>query len=149
MKRYVLAAVLASAISVVPAHAQFAKVEDAVDYRQGAFSVMSYHFGQINRALKGEIPFTAESVSANANLVATLAKLPWIAFPAGSTANSHAKPEIWKDPEKFKQLQEKLVAQTDKLATIAKEGDQAVIKSAFGDTAKVCKECHDTFRSKH
>jgi len=142
-------AVLSGALVTFAAEAQFTKVGDAIDYRQGAFSIMSHHFTLISRALKGEIAFDAAEVTANANLVATMAKLPWGAFPVGSDAGSHAKPEIWKNPVKFKQLQDQLVSQTEKLAALAKEGDQAAIKAAFGDTAKTCKECHDSFRSKH
>lgn len=150
MKRPLALLALTLLVATQPVAAQFAKVGDAVDYRQSVFVVMSYHFGLISKALKGEIPFNAQEVAANANLVQTLSKLPWGAFPAGSTTpDSHAKPEIWKDPEKFKNLQQQLQSQTEKLASAAKGADQAAIKEAFGNAGKTCKECHDTFRSKH
>ena len=150
MKRLSYIAPLACLMLVVPAYAQFTKSGDAVEYRQGVFTVMSHHFGLISRALKGDIPFKTEEVSANANLVARLAKLPWGAFPVGSTtSDSHAKPEIWKKADAFKELAERLQTQTDKLAAVAKDGDASAVKAAFGDVAKTCKECHDAFRTKH
>lgn len=149
MKRYVWGVLALVALLSAPAYAQFAKVADAVDYRQSVFVVMSHQFGLISAALKGERPYAAPEIASSAALVAELAKLPWEAFPPNSTADSHAKPEIWKDTAKFKDLQDKLIAQTDKLAAVAKDGDQAAVKSAFGDVGKTCKDCHDAFRSKH
>ena len=59
-----------------------------------------------------------------------MSKLPWEGFIAGSDqgAPTRAKPEVWKEPAKFKELQEKLMIETAKLETVAKTGDEAAFK---------------------
>jgi len=128
---------------------QFAKPEDAVKYRQSALSLMGTHFGRIGAVVKGEKPYDKAAVEADAVLVETLARLPWQAFPAGSdTANSKAKPEIWKEQDKFHAASDKLQVEVGNLVAAAKSGDLAAIKKAFGATGQSCKACHDDFRNK-
>lgn len=150
MKRMVPILVI-STLAAFPfaAQAQFAKAEDAVKYRQSAFSLMGNHFGRIGAVVKGEKPYDKAAVEADVALVEVLAKLPWHAFPAGSdTANSKAKPEIWKEHDKFHAGADKLQVEVGNLATAAKSGDLAAIKKAFGATGQSCKACHDNFRNK-
>lgn len=137
------------ALSAVPAMAQFQKPEDAVKYRQGAFTVMAAHFGRIGVMVQGRAPFDAKVAQDNAALVETLSKLPMAGFGADTDiVNSKAKPEIWKEKAKFDQGGEKLVAAAAALNTAAKTGNLDAIKKAFGDTAATCKACHDDYRSK-
>src|SRR3569623_2080314 len=98
MKR-TIAAVLTCLVAVpFAAQAQFAKIEDAVKYRQSVLSVMNTHFSRIGAVVKGEKPYDKAAVEADAALVETLSKLPWSAFPPGSdTANSKAPPNIRKE----------------------------------------------------
>jgi len=129
-----------------PAFAQFAKPEDAQKYRQSALFVMSQHFGRIGAMVNGKIPFDAKSAADNADIVATISALPWAGFTGGAEGGK-AKPEIWKEPAKFKEYNEKLQAETAKLAAAAKTGNMDTIKAAFGATAGACKTCHDAFRA--
>ena len=81
-----------------PASAQFAKPEDAIKYRQSALSVMGTHFGRIGAMVNGRIPFDAKVAAENADIVADMAKLPWVAFGAGTEKGaipSRAKAELW------------------------------------------------------
>jgi cytochrome c556 len=148
MKR-MLAMLTLAAVVAVPAHAQFAKVEDAVKYRKSALSVMETHFSRISAVVKGEKPYDNAAVAADAALVETLSTLPWSAFPADSeTSDSKARPEIWKEQDKFKSAAEKMQTEVAKLSTAAKSGDLAAIKTAFGAAGQSCKACHDDFRRK-
>jgi cytochrome c556 len=150
MKR-LLPFVFVATLAAVPfsAQAQFAKAEDAVKYRQSSFSLMATHFGRIGAVVKGEKPYDKAAVEADATLVEMLAKLPWSAFPAGSeAANSKAKPEIWKEQDKFHAGSEKLQEEVGKLSVAAKSGDLAAVKKAFGATGQTCKSCHDNYRNK-
>lgn len=142
-----LAAGLAAA--AVPASAQFAKPEDAVKYRQSALSVMGAHFGRIGAMANGRVPFDAKVAAENAELVATLSKLPWAAFGPGTdkVGNTKAKPEIWAEPAKFKEANEKMMGEATKLAAAAKTGNLDALKTAFGATAASCKACHDAYRA--
>jgi cytochrome c556 len=145
MKPIVVAAVIA-ALSPLAAQAQFAKPEDAIKYRQSAFTVMGNHFSRIGAMVNGRIPYDAKAAADNAALVVTLAALPGAAFPAGSESggNTRAKPEIWKDGAKFKAAYDKMIAEVAKLPAAA--GDPAALKTAFGGAAGTCKACHDDFR---
>lgn len=141
---FALAAACA-AISL-PAAAQFAKPEDAIRYRQSALFVMGQHFSRVGAMANGRIPYDAAAASANAEIVAEMARLPWTAFGAG-TEGGKGKPEVWKEAAKFKEHQDKMVAETGKLVVAAKAGTIDALKAQFGATASSCKACHDSFRN--
>ena len=142
----VLAAVAAA--TAVPASAQFAKPEDAVKYRQSAMFVMSQHFGRIGAMANGRVPYDAAAAVQNAEVVADMAKLPWVGFGPGTdkVPASRAKAEIWTEQAKFKEHNEKLVGETSKLLAAAKTNNLDNLKVAFGSTANTCKGCHDNYR---
>ena len=119
----VLSAALTFTIAV-PAQAQFAKPEDAVKYRKASFTVMSAHFGRLGAMANGRVPYDAKAAAENAEVVNTLAKLPWSAFGEGTDkGDTRAKPEIWKESAKFKEASDKMVAEVAKLNTAAKAGN--------------------------
>ena len=145
---FVLAA--SAAAVATPALAQFAKAEDAIEYRQGALFVMGNHFGRLGAMANGKVPFDAKVAADNAAIVETLSKLPWAAFGPGTETghNTKAKPEVWTDNAKFKDAADKMIAEVAKLSAAAKTGNQDAIKAAFGAAGQACKGCHDNFRAK-
>ena len=133
-----------------PAAAQFKSPDDAIEYRQGALAVMGHHFGSIGAMVSGKTPFDARLAQANADLVVTLARLPWGAFVEGSDkGDTNARPEVWSEADKFRAAAQKLQDATVKLAAAAKTGRQDDLKAAFGAASETCKSCHDDFRKKH
>jgi cytochrome c556 len=150
MKKTILAviAVCASVMSF-SASAQFAKPEDAVKYRKAAFTVTAAHFGRMGAMAQGKAPFDAKIAAENAEIVANMAKLPWHAFGEGTeTAETKAKPEVWKQAAKFKEAADKLQAESVKLVAATKTGKEDAFKAAFAATAGTCKSCHDDFKNK-
>lgn len=140
---------LSTSMLSLSASAQFAKPEDAVKYRKAAFTVMSAHTQRLGQMAQGKVPFDAKIASENAEIVADLAKLPWAAFGEGTeTADTKAKPEVWKQGAKFKEIADKLQADTTKLAAAAKTGKEDAFKAAFTAAAGNCKSCHDDFKNK-
>jgi cytochrome c556 len=142
-------AIAAAAVALAtPASAQFAKPEDAIKYRQGGLFVMAQHFGRIGAMVSGKAPYDARAAADNAAIVAEMAKLPWAGFAPGTDKGlpTRAKPEVWSEPAKFKENQEKLVTETAKLLAAAKTSNLDTLKVAFGSTANACKGCHDTYR---
>jgi cytochrome c556 len=134
---------------VIPfsAQAQFAKIEDAVKYRKAAFTLMNTHLARIGPVVKGEKPYDKASVESDAAIVEMMSKLPWHAFPANSaTSDSRAKPEIWKEQDKFQAASEKMQSEAAKLSAAARAGDLNMIKATFGAAGQSCKACHDDFR---
>jgi cytochrome c556 len=133
-------------LASISAQAQFAKPEDAIKYRQSALSVMGTHTGRLGAMVAGRVPFDAKVAQDNADIIATMAKLPWQGFGAG-TESPKAKANIWTDAAKFKGNSDKLSADADRLAAAAKSGNLDQIRAAFGAYAGNCKTCHDDFRN--
>ena len=132
-----------------PASAQFQKPEDAVKYRQSAFSVMGTHFGRIGAMVNGRAPFDAKAAQDSAQIVVVMSTLPWPAFTQNTEAlKTRALPEIWKEGAKFKDASEKMHAEVIKLEAATKTGNLDTIKAAFGATGSSCKNCHDSFQAK-
>jgi cytochrome c556 len=129
----------------LPASAQFAKPEDAIKYRQSSLTVMAAHFSRIGAMVNGRVPFDAKVAQDNAEIVATMSKLPWQGFGAG-TEGGKAKANIWTDGAKFKAGSDKLIGDMDRLNAAAKTGNLDQIKAAFGTAGANCKACHDEFR---
>lgn len=148
MKHVILATsapiLLLAAGSVV---AQFKKPEDAIKYRQSAFTVMANSFGKIGAVVKGEVPYNKDDVAKNAAVVSMLSTLPWQAFGPG-TEGGNAKPEIWSNNAKFKSAADKMQLAVADLNTAAQSGNQDAIKKAFGAAGQTCKGCHDDFKKK-
>jgi cytochrome c556 len=133
----------------MPAAAQFAKPEDAVKYRQSAFSVMGTHMGRIYQVVQGRVPYNKDQVARSAQIVDYMGKLPYEAFTPGSDLlESKAKPSIWKEEAKFQQLAKDMQAETAKLAAAANSGNLDNVRSQFRATAKSCDACHDNYREK-
>ena len=151
MKVLTLAAAAAALMTLaVPASAQFAKPEDAIKYRQSALFVMGQHFGRVGAMATGRAPFDAKVAADNAEVVASMAKLPWAAFGPGTDkgATTKANPEVWSEQVKFKEASEKMMAESTKLAAAAKTGNLDAVKPAFNATAASCKACHDVYRGR-
>jgi len=136
-------------VASLPAAAQFQKPEDAIKYRQAAFTVMGNHVGRIGAMAAGKAPFDAKAAADSAHIVATLSTLPLTGFGEGTDKGlpNRAKPEIWKDAAKFKAAGDKMVAEVAKLETAAKSGSLDAIKAAMGGVGGSCKGCHDDFRA--
>ena len=148
MKHILAAAATLAVLAPVAGHAQWAKPEDAIKYRQSAFSVMGTHFSRLGAMVNGRVPFDAKVAADNAALVATVSKLPGGAFPAGSDTgmNTKALPAIWKDTAKFTAAYENMMGAVAKLPAAA--GSLDTLKPAFASAADSCKACHDDFRAK-
>lgn len=135
----------------LPASAQFAKAEDAIKYRQSAFTVLAQHFGTLGAMANGKMAFDADKARADAEVVALVATLPWHAFGEGTDKGREtgARPEIWQQKDKFEQrakdMQEAVIG---KLVPAAKSGDLEQLKATFGPAAQSCKACHDDFRKR-
>ncbi|MRD49040.1 cytochrome c [Caenimonas koreensis DSM 17982] len=137
-----------TAVLALPAFAQFRKPEDAVKYRQSVMYTMGTHFySRVGGMANGRVPFDAKAAAENVEIVATLSRLPWAAFPADSNGvgKTDAKPAVWTEQAKFKDLADKMQAEVVKLQAAAKTGDFEALKVAYRATSSSCKACHDAF----
>jgi len=150
MNRLVVTVIAAgAALTSLSAAAQFQKPEDAIKYRQSAMTVMGNHFGRVAAMAQGKVPFDAKAAADNAGVVVVLSKLPWAGFAEGTDkgAPTRAKPEVWKDSAKVKDLATKMMDEAEKFDAAAKTGNLDAIKAAVGSLGKACKACHDDYRA--
>jgi len=85
---------------------------------------------------------------AQAQALKALSTQPWVYFSAdGNYPPTRARPEIWRQPEVFKQSQNEFLGAVNQLDTVAASGDLPAIRNAVDQVQKSCKHCHDQFRS--
>ena len=144
----ILIAVAATAMIIPAVFANnFEKTDDSIEYRQAAFSLISYNFGDMGAMLKGQKPFDEATFSMRADNVAALSKLPHEGFIEGSDkGDTRALEKIWQDKADFDSKMKTFIDNAAALAVAAKTTDQSTIKKAFVNTGKSCKACHDGFR---
>jgi cytochrome c556 len=149
LKKMGLLSVLLAAVSMTASAQQFSKTEDAIKYRKSALTIMGTNFGQLSAMAQGKAPYDAKLAAESGAIVEFAAKLPWTAFVEGSDkGETKAKPEIWTEQVKFKEAQDKLVNESQKLAVAAKSGKLEDLKVAVAATGGACKNCHDNFKNK-
>jgi cytochrome c556 len=146
---YLAATTALGLATALPAAAQFQKPEDAVKYRKAAYTVMATHFGRIGAMVQGKAPYDAAAASANADIVATMSKLPFAGFVEGTggTEKGTPKANVWTDRAKFDAAAKKMQDEVAKLAVAAKANNLDQLKAAFGSAGGACKACHDDFRN--
>jgi cytochrome c556 len=144
-----LAAVTAAAFATTVC-AQEVRPDRIIRYRQAVLRAMNWNFSILATMVKGDRSYDRDVAARSAMFVAQLAHMPWDAFPTGTDkgAPTKASADIWKDPARFKSLQDDLMSATGKLAVAAKGGDLASLKAPVGAVADACDNCHDAFREK-
>ncbi len=100
------------------------------------------------RALKSS-PVDVAVFRKSAATIAKLAPRTAAWFPAGSGPNvgkTGAKPEIWAKPADFAARGKAFAQAALAFDAAAKSADAGTMQARFGDLAKTCKACHDTYR---
>jgi len=130
------------------AYAQFAKPENAIRYRKAVMTLMAQHFSRMGAVLQGKAEYDKDEFSANADLVAKLATLPWDAImePGTDKGDTTMTSAVFDKPAQLNKIAESLEADTAMLASTAKSGDLNAIKAQFGKVAQNCGACHKQFR---
>lgn len=150
MKRSLMAALaVAGLATALPAAAQFQKPEDAIKYRKAAFTLMGNHMGRLGAMAQGKAPFDAKAAAENAAVIEAVSKLPYVAFLEGTDkGDTKAKPEIWRNWDKFRTAAIKMQDEVTKLSATARAPGLTVdqLKAAVGAVGGTCKGCHDDYR---
>jgi cytochrome c556 len=143
---------LAAALGVGLAWSAVAQVkpETLVKQRQAAMTLQGkYHYGQLMPMVRGRIPYDANIAARAAAYLDVLTQLPWDGFdPSTASVKSAALPAIYKEPAKFKEAQNRLRSEVQKLVATTKGGDEAAVKAQIQAVDKACGGCHDNFREK-
>ena len=131
------------------AFAQQSPEETAIKYRQGVMRVMNWNLAPMGAMVKGVKPFDKAIFVRNAARMEAVSTMPMEGFiPDSDLGETKAKIDIWNKPEKFKEAMEKMQKEVAKLAQVSKSGDEAAMKTQFGEVGKACKGCHDDFQKK-
>ena len=152
MKKMIRAAALLAAAAAVslPAAAQFAKAEDAINYRQSAFAVLGHHFGRLGAMANGKMPYDAAVAAADGDVIAAVSALPFTGFVPGTEKGHGTKvrPQAGKELPKVKEMEQKMITEVGKVSVAAKSGNLDQLKAAFGPASQTCKACHDNYRAR-
>ena len=132
------------------AYAQFSKPEEAIKYRKSVMFLIVQHFKGMGAVVQGKSAYDKDAFSANADVVAMLATLPWEAAmePGSDKGDTTMSSAVFDKPAQFRKTAESFEAATAMLATTAKGGDLSAIKAQFGEVAQICGGCHKQFRKK-
>lgn len=144
------AVVLASAAPGV--HAQVSP-EDQIKFRKAGYSYMSWNMGRIKaQVIDGTVQYDQQQVASAANVIAAIANSGMGAlFGPGTEKNvgdqvTRVDPSLFENFPDVAQLSSNFVSAADNLAAQAATGDQAAIRTAFGQVGQACKACHDKYR---
>ena len=149
MKKILVLGSLLMASSIVIA-TPFKTNEDAINYRQHAYSMMATNFADMGAMIKGKKDWDQSQFEMRANNVLNLSLMTEEGFKDKNSAQGEtkAKADIWTDWADFSGKQAMLIKDAKQLAEVSKGTDKGAIKSAFMSVAKDCKSCHKAYRSK-
>lgn len=126
------------------------RAQKAIETRQGLLKVVGHYFGPIVGMAKGQVPFDAATVSANANKIAQLAPMIPDVFALDTRASglsSDALDGVWENTDDFKDKASTTTERALALAAAADQGQGAFLK-AVGGLGSACKGCHEDYRQK-
>ncbi|TVO52008.1 cytochrome c [Denitromonas halophila] len=129
------------------------KPEDMIKTRQSGYTFMAWNMGKIKaQVVDGSVPFNKDQVLAAANVVAAVANSGMGALYAAGTdkgtgwKETRLKPEFFQEQDEVRKIAMNFIQQANTLQQVAATGDQAAIKTQFGEMGKACKACHDKYR---
>lgn len=128
------------------------KPESVIKERQSLMTMQNWALRDLSMMVKGQRPYDKEVATRSAALLdATGKMIPEVISPGTgpeSGVKTRARPEIWTDPEKFKQALAGFQAEIPKLNEAAQAGTVDALRGAFSSVLKGCDGCHESFRSK-
>lgn len=148
LRSAVVATLLAPAFALLAQASEPANVQQFQKDRHEHYEKLGESFKVVRDQVRADKPDLA-AIKTAAKFVNDAADQQAKWFPAGSgpeAGKTDALPEIWKKPAEFKKAMQMFSDAAPKLQAAANSGDVAAIKTAFGDTGKACKNCHEQFR---
>lgn len=148
LKKLVPAALWVSvaAAATVSTTTQAADVKAQIKHREATMEAIAGHFTAIMSTMKDPGEF-AQDYQFHAESIARLSRIAAKTFPEGSDkGKTHAKSEIWDNPEKFKEAMETFQTRADAFADASKGDDPKAFAMAAKNLGGSCKGCHDDFK---
>jgi cytochrome c556 len=127
--------------------------KQAIVVRKAAYTLIGNSFKPISDAAQGKVEYNQADIQKRANRILVLSEFLDSAFPEASNLgepDTKAKADVWAKKAEFdkklKDFQEH-AAILAKVAATEKTASDA-FKEAFGNLAKDCKGCHESFKVK-
>ena len=150
MKSKLLLALLA--VSLTGTAAAQMKPEDAIKWRQSAYTTMGWSMARIKMNVEGT--YNKDDVIKAANVIQAIANSGMGAlYPAGTDKGTgweatRVKPEFFSNKEGVGKVAMAFNKEANEMAKVAATGDAAAVKEQFGKLGGTCKGCHDDFKAK-
>ncbi|NJD25059.1 MAG: cytochrome c [Betaproteobacteria bacterium] len=144
-----LALALVAATIAGSAAAQM-KPEDAIKFRQSAYTTMAWNMGRIKMNIEGN--YNKEDVIKAANVIQAIANSGMGALYLPGTdkgkgwKDTRVLPELFTDKEGVGKVAGAFNKEANEMAKVAATGDAAAVKAQFGKLGESCKGCHDNYR---
>lgn len=149
MKKLLLTPVLALVLAGGFAAEATAQVNpnQLIAWRKGAMQLQGKTFFPLYSMVQPGASYDAVAAKRNADYLSVITELAWDTFQqtTAGNANSRAKDEIYKETAKFKEREEALHTNVQKMSAAVKAGDQAGVGAAVRNVARACNACHEDF----
>ena len=146
--QYNLGGCLAILICLVLTPASIQAQEDGafVQYRQKVMMANSANMGAINDILKNKLPYQSH-ITAHAQDIQRMSLLIADAFKKDiSAGKTDAKPEIWKEWDKFTAAADTMGREAAELAKVSQSGNMEAINAQVKKLSDTCGDCHKPYR---
>jgi cytochrome c556 len=120
--------------------------EALIQYRQKVMQSNGASMGAIGDIMKNKLPYPGH-IFTHAQDIQRMSKLIGEAFKKEITAGkTDAKPEIWKEWDKFEAAAQALGEESGKLANVAQSGNMEAIGAQVKKLGDACGNCHKPYR---
>ena len=149
MKKYILALL---GIALAGSAAAQMKPEDAIKFRQSAYTNMAWSMQRIKASVEGT--YNKDEVIKAANVIQSLANsgMGSLYLPGTDKGKgweeTRLKPEFFTKKDVVTKVATDFAREANEMAKVAATGDQAAVKAQFDKLGGTCKGCHDEFRIK-
>lgn len=116
--------------------------------RRALFKQFTRMLEPIGLVASGRKEYQRDEFLASVEDLDKLSDKPWQYFPAdGNYPPTRSKPEVWSQPDKFRQAQENYRGAVHQLLLVAQRGEREGIHDAVNAVTDSCKACHREFRN--
>jgi cytochrome c556 len=120
--------------------------EAFIQYRQKVMTANGANMAAIGEILKNKLPYQSH-ITVHAQEIQQMSTLIPDAFKKDIAAGkTDAKPEIWKEWDKFTAAADTMGREAAELAKIAQNGNMEAISAQVKKLSEACSDCHKPYR---
>ena len=117
-----------------------------IAHRRAAFKKVLLAFEPMGIELR-EKRYDSNQFIGQAKVLASLKNDPWLYFGVDTNyPPTHAKAEVWSDPDRFKAAQQAFLLAVDRLVLVAEDRDEVHVMTAYEAVQDSCRNCHKSFK---